>query len=325
MKYKTIAAGGTFDHLHKGHKAFLLWLFEQAENVLLGITTDTFSAKTKKDSIQTFALRKNTVQKFLKEHNLLNKTDIVAIDDMYGPLLETTTKIDCIGATDDTYANALEINKKRHEKGLSKLQILKMPLVMEENKIISSSSIRNGVIGTDGKMWVKDEWKQYAHVLPKDLREELHKPFGNLLKNIPKDITSEKTITVGDVTTKLFLTNNIQPHLAIVDFIVERQQVHYSIEEFGFALNTQIIQIKNSAGHIGAKVWDLLEKSLQMSNKTVIQVYGEEDLLVLPCILLSPLGYHIFYGQPQIGLVHIEVTEQTKKHAYAIMTGFLYI
>jgi uncharacterized protein (UPF0218 family) len=49
------------------------------------------------------------------------------------------------------------------------------------------------------------------------------------------------------------------------------------------------------------------------SRPQTILVKGEEDLAVLPAILLSPLNTAIFYGQPQQGLVAIRVTE-TKKH-----------
>lgn len=44
----------------------------------------------------------------------------------------------------------------------------------------------------------------------------------------------------------------------------------------------------------------------------VILVSGEEDLAVIPCILLSPLETLVLYGQPDKGMVEIEVTLEIK-------------
>ena len=44
----------------------------------------------------------------------------------------------------------------------------------------------------------------------------------------------------------------------------------------------------------------------------VIRIEGEEDLLTMPAILLSPLGTYIIYGQFEVGMVVVEVTEEIK-------------
>ena len=55
------------------------------------------------------------------------------------------------------------------------------------------------------------------------------------------------------------------------------------------------------------------------SKPQTILVKGEEDLGVLPAILLSPLNTAIFYGQPQKGLVYIKVTETSKQKALKLL------
>jgi len=51
-------------------------------------------------------------------------------------------------------------------------------------------------------------------------------------------------------------------------------------------------------------------------------VDGEEDLAVLPVLLIAPLGFSIFYGQPNEGLVQVQVTEENKEQAYQFVNSF---
>ena len=45
MKYKKVATGGTFDHIHAGHRRLLEKSFEVGEEVVIGLTSDEFVAK----------------------------------------------------------------------------------------------------------------------------------------------------------------------------------------------------------------------------------------------------------------------------------------
>jgi hypothetical protein len=55
----------------------------------------------------------------------------------------------------------------------------------------------------------------------------------------------------------------------------------------------------------------------------VLKIMGEEDLLGLPLIHSLPLGSVMFYGQPGMGVVMIEVNEETKgKFARFIKSSF---
>ena len=50
-------------------------------------------------------------------------------------------------------------------------------------------------------------------------------------------------------------------------------------------------------------------------------VKGEEDLAVLPCLLIAPEDAVILYGQPNEGLVFVNVSEGKDK-ANKLMTYF---
>lgn len=323
MIYNKIAAGGTFDHLHIGHKTFLRWLFSQAEQVLLGITSDKFVGLTKGENIEPFEKRKNDVLNFLESHGLNKRVEIIQLDDIYGPLLNKDISVDAIGVTDDTYLGAIEINTKRTNMGLPTMPILTMALLTNNGSTISSSKVREGIIDTSGEKWVEEIWGKYTHNLPTFLRDTLKKPFGTLIHEIPKDVIGEKTITVGDITTKTFLDNGFIPHLAIVDLVVEREPKYHTIYELGFTSITNVYHLTNSAASINSVSWKMIETTFKTVSPVVIEVRGEEDLLVIPCILMSPLDFRIFYGQPHEGMVEIVVTEQTKKHAQNLMKQFV--
>jgi len=323
MIYKKIAAGGTFDQLHGGHKAFLLWLFSNGENVLLGITSDKFTQQNKPDVIQLFEERKNNVEDFLRTNKLLERVQIVSIDDIFGPLVEKDVDVQAIGVTNDTHNNAIKINGIRQKKHLKVLSIVSYPLVKKNGKTISSSSIRSGKMGTKGINWVKEDWEKNDFILPENLREILRQPLGPMVESLDDIIDFSNIISVGDVTTKNLRENNISPQISIVDFTVERRRLYQNITQLGFKHNITQFNLQNPPGSVVASSWSTIEQALQNNTSSVIKVKGEEDLLVIPCILLAPLSYHIFYGQPHTGMVDLEVTLKLKEHIYHLMEQFI--
>ena len=61
------------------------------------------------------------------------------------------------------------------------------------------------------------------------------------------------------------------------------------------------------------------------SNKnstTLIEVSGEEDLLVMPCVMEAPIGSLIMYGQPKEGIVLITVDESKKEIIEKLLNKF---
>jgi uncharacterized protein (UPF0218 family) len=54
----------------------------------------------------------------------------------------------------------------------------------------------------------------------------------------------------------------------------------------------------------------------------VINITGEEDLAVLPFVLVAPLNFQILYGQPNEGIVAIFITNDIKKRAMNLLEKF---
>ncbi|MEA1993450.1 MAG: hypothetical protein U9N35_03525, partial [Euryarchaeota archaeon] len=67
--------------------------------------------------------------------------EIIKIKDKYGFSLEK--KADYILVTEETYENAEDINKRREERGLKRLEILKIDFVEDENGRVSSTQLRS--------------------------------------------------------------------------------------------------------------------------------------------------------------------------------------
>lgn len=325
MKYNTLIAAGTFDNFHKGHEAYITHAFSIANRVFLTVTSDAYTT-IHKPSAAPFTKRVEEIKKFLHEKDKDTKVIIVPIDDVFGITLNPELDINAILVTEKTYEGAIVVNKKRKEKGLSPLQIVTMPVVDAQNKMpISSSQIRLGTIDRSGTLFIDPKWTTQTHVLPQELRQRFHQPFGQLVQKIP-DVPDEKTITVGDITTKRFLDAGKKPIIAIIDFFVERKLMFSSITELGFSPSERVITITNPSGEITKEVWSGFQDALEAVAKgqsCIVRITGEEDLSVLPLILSLPLGFHIFYGQPKEGLIWVEVTESLKKEVYQLLKRFL--
>lgn len=158
--------------------------------------------------------------------------------------------------------------------------------------------------------------------LPKYLRKDLKKPLGQLHNSIDlienslqEQLSKEKLIiSIGDATSKNLINLGIQPQLCIVDNKIEREPVHHNLNH-----TNNIIHVNNPAGTITDELVDTCINSIKnakMDNPIIIEVTGEEDLAVLPCILNSPDDTIILYGQPKEGVVMVNVNKAYDKAEY---------
>lgn len=153
-------------------------------------------------------------------------------------------------------------------------------------------------------------------LLQKDLRSEFKKPLGDLypsfnkaMENLPED---KFIISVGDVTTKNLIESKKYPQLGIIDNRIQRKDSNHEID-----YQTTILNAENPPGTITNDLWETIDQALKSSLESeqnyLIVVDGEEDLAVLPCILLAPKDSIILYGQPNEGVVVVEVGAVKKK------------
>lgn len=323
-KYNRVILGGTFDHLHKGHKEFIRFALSLSENLIIGLTSDKYVSKTK-NNIQNFEFRKKYLEDFLELENITERVKIIEIYDIYGVAISPDAQIDALIAVEKTLPGAREVNKKREELGMSPLEVVIVPsAVSQDGETISSSRIRNGEIDRNGRLCVKPEWLLKDLHLPQNLREEFKKPFGELVEEKDlKDIAGQ-IITIGDVTTEKINKLSLSQKISIIDFKVNRKDKFSSIKELGFLEENNVVEVQNPSGEITSQLFNAIVDAFTESKNTIIKVWGEEDLSVLPAVLSAPLGAIILYGQPGEGMIEIEVSEEFKSKAFNLLSRFTF-
>ncbi len=328
MKYKYGVLGGTFDRLHDGHKDLLDRAIDTAENLTIGLATEKiYINKAFSQIIEPYDYREEKVKQYIfsKKPELIAK--IIPLVDVYGTTLEDE-KFEAIFVTEATFANALAINEKRKLKGINVLEIVNVPLRKDNNgDIISSERIRAGKISRSGCVYGDILLDKEVLRLPQGLRIQLRHPIGEVVKDTSEinDFlnSGNLVISVGDIVTKTLYENNTPADLAIIDFKTRRS----AVDTFNQGKNTRLVKIANEPGSIRREavreIIIKLESCIESKSKNQIYIKGEEDLLTLPVILLSPLESIVLYGQYDLGaMIKVRVTEVLKEKIYELLQKF---
>lgn len=151
--------------------------------------------------------------------------------------------------------------------------------------------------------------------LPEDLRDRLKDPKGRLFSNFEdalsyvNSIQPNRIVTVGDKVTASFLEEGVSPDLVIADFKIKRKRANDEIKDIIDSYSVPARKIDNPPGQISEELLECIEE-VKPPAKVIVE--GEEDLATIPATLNSPEGSAVVYGQPDEGIVVIEVTEEKK-------------
>lgn len=154
--------------------------------------------------------------------------------------------------------------------------------------------------------------------LPTDLRAKLREVWGIAIFGKEEEVSKEyaelikekkfrKIITIGD-RCSLSLPSDIK----VFDGKINRKEIK---ETLPFSL-----RCSNPAGTIQEEVWSTMERAIK-ENKNVF-VDGEEDLLVIPAVLLSEEDTAVVYGFFNKGICLVEVSTETKKTFKELLEKF---
>jgi hypothetical protein len=162
-------------------------------------------------------------------------------------------------------------------------------------------------------------------ILPEEMREFFQRPFGEVIQGdglIPAEEVKrrlrsrregERIIAIGDVTARNLRKVGVLPTLTIVDRKTKRGP-----EEDRSPREGRVLQARNPPGMITQDLWERIREGLKEEGTTIL-VEGEEDLAVLPAVLEAELDTLILYGQPDVGMVMLRVTQEKKEDAAALV------
>ncbi len=284
----------------------------------------------KRLDVASYALREKELLYFLQKEHVIERVTAIAIGNVYGTTLSPDTPIEALIVSKETMQGAETINKRREELGYASFPTLVCPETKAQDGIlISSSRIRAGEIDREGKLYILPSWKSSKElILPESLRPALQKPLGAVFENSLPNLSSlypNKTVTVGDVITKLCNDAKFGQKISVIDFVVNRKKKYQNITELGFLGDEEIMQVTNNPGTVSGAVFKAvsnLSRNISQSKRIILKIDGEEDLVVLPLLLVLPLGFVILYGQPNVGVVQLIVSEETKNHAKNLVSQF---
>lgn len=308
--YKKIGLGGTFDHFHKGHQAFLLFSSQLAEHLVIGITTpEMILHKNFYSQIEEYDARAEAVRSFTK--NFFNKVDVIPLTDPYGPTL-MGSNVEALAATVATKKGAEAVNTKRLELGLPAIPIHTCELEMNENgEPLASEKIRAGKVNRTGSVY-KNIFTSTFIPTTKQL-QFFTQPQGAVV-NTPSP--AEYVYVVGDTSLESFIKNNWPYQLGVVDFLKQKKPYQPQVITTSAAEH----HVTNKAGEIAVELVNALELALSENHRHII-VNGEEDLAAVALVMLAPLGAHIYYGQPNVGMIEMIANEQKKEECFKILTS----
>ncbi|EPY51557.1 cytidylyltransferase [Schizosaccharomyces cryophilus OY26] len=118
------AVGGTFDHLHVGHKVLLtLSAWIGIVKVYVGVSgNELLLNKIERAYLESIEVRKNSVYDFLHSIKKNIQSEIVTINDPFGPTI-TTREIDSLLVSEETVKGADAVQMERRKRGLPELDI----------------------------------------------------------------------------------------------------------------------------------------------------------------------------------------------------------
>ena len=140
--------GGTFDHLHEGHKLLLKTALSVSETIEIGLTTQKLlENKQYTLKLEDYTTRESNIREFIGSFTDLKRISIVEIknwEDMNKYAQDP--EYEGLVVSQETYNNALNLNNNREEKGLDPLILIVIPLIKDKNnKKISSTAIRENL------------------------------------------------------------------------------------------------------------------------------------------------------------------------------------
>ncbi|HEW93343.1 hypothetical protein DRN84_00295 [Candidatus Geothermarchaeota archaeon] len=157
----------------------------------------------------------------------------------------------------------------------------------------------------------------------KDVREKVSAPLGKLYRPDEIDKLINDLVdcrrhgliaSVGDRVTYTLIENNLIPDIAVIDGKERRREVDLvDLKKFNL-----VIFVENKPGYVNIALVNLIRRHLK-DRPILLYVKGEEDLVGFPIVFACDVGSCMIYGQPNIGIVLINIDDKVKYMAASIL------
>jgi pantetheine-phosphate adenylyltransferase len=152
LRFKRVATGGTFDHIHAGHRQLLEKSFEVGDEVIIGLTSDEFVARVGKKTEQNYDAREAELRRYVEKNFPGRRYLIAKLYDYFGPGI-VDGDVEALVASPETSSRLELANRLRAEKGFPPLALVTIGWVSaEDGRPISSTRIRRGEVDTEGRL-----------------------------------------------------------------------------------------------------------------------------------------------------------------------------
>jgi uncharacterized protein (UPF0218 family) len=159
--------------------------------------------------------------------------------------------------------------------------------------------------------------------LPQSLRSAFKEPFGPVYTDARTllEATDGPVIAVGDVVAAHLVRAGRTPDVAVIDGRTKREAVSTDTEATLESLPDGE-QVKNPAGELTEALLRALVAAIDADEPRVLDVDGEEDLATLPAVVAAADGTGVVYGQPDEGMVLVQVTPETRAEMIGLLERF---
>eukprot|EP00210_Caulerpa_lentillifera_P000267 g260.t1 len=146
LSFPKVVVGGTYDHLHAGHRLVLsVCALITSQKLFIGITDEGYlQGKKYKELIHSLRQRKETISSFIHHINKDLDFQFSVLRDPQEPVLaEVYANLDALVVSMETLAGGEAVNQSRIVRGLDKLEIIVVDCIEHDasNKL-SSTQLR---------------------------------------------------------------------------------------------------------------------------------------------------------------------------------------
>jgi uncharacterized protein (UPF0218 family) len=164
--------------------------------------------------------------------------------------------------------------------------------------------------------------------LREEQRQLLKRPLGRLIRDTPDEVrrglealVTERRgplIVVGDVVS--LTVSKLAPERAV--YVTDGRTLREATSEVRPEVDL-VVRCRNEPGTISREAFEAIGDAIRSGKRVHVVVEGEEDLLALAAVYLSPVGGIVVYGQPGEGVVVVEVNEEVKAFAESVLRSMV--